>query len=262
MTILGTPQLIFNLCPRRVMMDKMSGLAVAKALSQELSWKILDLLTCSELSSSEIRKSLGASEASVTVQLEKLVDAGMVRVQDRALASRKSGRTYALTRVARSVGFPPRDYLYLSESMINSLRDSLGEDGARMLLQDIGVRIGEGAAQSLVSRTGLTKWDPTTYSKHFVAGILGEMGFQPEVVKLEKRCLVYHERNCLFEDLAVKYPGLVCDVLDRAVHEGVDRMAGTTTTRLRCRGHGDPVCEYSVKWDTSKRRKPDAVGSP
>jgi predicted ArsR family transcriptional regulator len=246
-----------------MMRDKMSGLAVAKALSQESSWKILDLLTSNELSLAEIRKSLGASGDSVRVQLERLVDAGMVSVQDRTVGSRKGMRTYALTRVARNVGFPPRDYLSLSESIINSLRDSLGEDAARMLLQDIGFRIGEGAAQSLVSRTGLTKWDPPTYSKHFVAGMLGEMGFQPEVVKLEKRCLVYHERNCLFEDLAVKYPGLVCDVLDRAVHEGIDRMAGTTTTRLKCRGHGDPVCEYSVKWDATKRtRKLDEPGSP
>jgi predicted ArsR family transcriptional regulator len=242
------------------MREKMSGLAVAKALSQELSWKILDLLTSSELSLTEIRKSLGASGDSVRVQLQRLVNAGMVSVHGRT-GSRKGARTYALTRVARSVGFPPRDYLALSESMINSLRDSLGEDAARMLLRDIGVRIGEGAAQSLVSRTGLTEWDPPTYSKHFVSGMLGDMGFQPEVVKLEKRSLVYHERTCVFEDLAVKYPGLVCDVLDRAVHEGVDRMAGTTTTRLKCRGHGDPVCEYSVKWDTSKRtRKPDETG--
>jgi predicted ArsR family transcriptional regulator len=246
-----------------MMGDKMSGLAVAKALSQELGWKILDLLTYHELSLTEIRKSLGASGASVKVQLERLVDAGMVSFQEKTVGSRKGIRTYALTRVARSVGFPPRDYLYLSESMINSLRDSLGEDGARMLLKDIGVRIGEGAARALVSRTGLTKWDPHTYSKHFVAGILDEMGFQTEVVKLEKRCLVYHERNCLFEDLAVKYPGLVCDVLDRAVHEGIDRMAGTMTTRLKCRGHGDPVCEYSIKWDTSKpTRKLEEPGSP
>jgi predicted ArsR family transcriptional regulator len=232
----------------------MSDLAVAKALSHELSWKILNLLTSNELSLTEIRTSLQVPAASIRAQLEKLVDAGMVSVQDRTLAPRRTVSTYRLTRVAKNVGFPPRDYLYLSESMINSLRDSLGEDGARMLLQDIGIRIGESAAQSLVSRTGLTKWDPPTYSQHFVVGFLGDLGFQPEVVKLERRCLVYHEHNCLFEDLAVKYPGLVCDVLDRAVHEGIDKMAGTKTTRLKCRGHGDPVCEYSVRWSTSKRR--------
>jgi predicted ArsR family transcriptional regulator len=152
------------------------------------------------------------------------------------------------------VGFPPRNYLYLSESIINNLRDSLGEEATKMLLQDIGIRIGESAVESLVSRTGLTKWDTRTYAKDFVAGTLGDMGFQPEVLKLKKRSLVYHERNCLFEDLALKYPGLVCDVLDRAVHMGIDGKTGTTTTRLRCRGHGDPVCEYSVRWNSRKQR--------
>jgi predicted ArsR family transcriptional regulator len=234
----------------------MSELTVARALSYELNWKILNLLVGSELSVTEIRKRLQVPSASVRAGLKELIDAGMVTFQNKMLASRDRVRTYSLTGIARSVGFPPRNYLYLSESMINSLRASLGEEGARMLLQDIGTRIGESAVQSLISRTGLTRWDPVTYSKHFVGGLLAEMGFNPKIVKLEKKCLVYCEHNCLFEDLATKYPGFVCDVLDIAVHEGIDRRAGTRTTRLRCKGHGDRVCEYSVKWGVETRKKP------
>jgi predicted ArsR family transcriptional regulator len=234
----------------------MSELAVARALSYELNWKILNLLAGRELSATEIRMRLHVPAASVRGSIKKLIDAGMVTVQNKTLASRNRVRTYGLTGITRSVGFPPRDYLYLSESMINSLRASLGEEGARTLLQDIGIRIGENAAQSLASRTGQTGWDPPTYSKHFVAGLLAEMGFNPEIVKLEKRRLVYCERNCLFEDLAAKYPGLVCDVLDNAVHQGIDKMAGTQTTRLMCKGHGDPVCQYSVKWSAGTTKRP------
>jgi predicted ArsR family transcriptional regulator len=235
----------------------MSKLAVARALSDELSWKILGLLTSSELTLAQIRMSLQVPTSSLKLLLDRLANAGIISVRNKALKSRRSVRTYRLTGAPKSVGFPPRDYFYLSESIINSLRDSLGENGARMLLQDIGVRIGEGAAKSLVSRTGLTEWDPSTFSKHFVGGLLAELGFQPEVVKLERRSLVYCERNCLFEDLAVKYPGLVCDVLDAAVHEGIDKMAGTRTTRLRCKGHGETVCEYSVEFASSgQKRKP------
>lgn len=232
----------------------MPDVKVAKALSSELSWKILGLLTSQELSLTGIRKQLGGPAAMVRVQLEKLLDAGIISVQKKTLASGKSVRAYGLTHIAKNVGFPPRDYLYLSESMINNLRDSLGEEAAKMLFRDIGVRIGESAGQSLIARTGLTKWDPETYSKEFVAGFLGDLGFQPEVVKSERRGVIYHEHNCLFEDLAVKYPGLVCDILDTAVHEGIDKVTGTRTTRLKCRGHGDVVCEYSVKWDTNRRR--------
>lgn len=234
----------------------MSELAVARALSHELSWKILELLERSELTLAEIRKTLRVPTVSLKTQLDKLTEAGIVSVQKQSTTPRQSTPTYRLTRSAKSVGYPPRNYMYLTEGMINSLRDSLGEDGARVLLNDIGTRIGEGAARSLVSRTGLTKCDPSTYAKHFVSGLLADMGFQPDVVKLEREGLIYNERNCLFEDLAVKYPGLVCDVLDKAVHEGIDKMAGTQTTRIRCRGHGDSVCEYSVKWNSkSPKRK-------
>jgi predicted ArsR family transcriptional regulator len=228
----------------------MSELAVARALSDELSWKILGLLERGELSLAEIRKALRIPTASLRVQLDGLIGAGIVGVRKQLSASRKNVPIYRLTRAAKSVGYPPRNYMYLSEGMINSLRDSLGEDGARVLLNDIGTRIGEGAARSLVSRTGLTKWDPSTYAKQFVSGLLADLGFQPDVVKLERERVIYNERNCLFEDLAVKYPGLVCDVLDKAVHNGIDKMAGTQTTRIRCKGHGDSVCQYSVKWNS------------
>ena len=240
---------VFKLSLDRVNGSQMSELVVAKALSDELSWKILNLLVGRELSATEIRKHLRVPAATIRGSLKQLIGAGMVAVQTKLAASRETVRTFRLTGIARSVGFPPRNYLYLSESIINSLRASLGEEGARTVLRDIGIRLGEGAAQTLVSRTGRTRWDPPTYSKHFVAGFLSEMGFNPQIIKLGKKGLVYCERNCLFEDLATKYPGLVCDVLDRAVHEGMDKMAGTRTTRLRCKGHGDPVCEYSIKWN-------------
>jgi predicted ArsR family transcriptional regulator len=237
----------------------MSELAVARALSHELSWKILALLERGELSLTGIRKELRAPTASLRVQLDRLNEAGIVSVRKQLNSSRRNVPIYRLTRAAKSVGYPPRNYMYLSEGMINSLRDSLGEDGARVLLNDIGTRIGEGAVRSLVSRTGLTKWDPSTYAKHFVSGLLADMGFQPDVVKLEREGLIYNERNCLFEDLAVKYPGLVCDVLDKAVHRGIDKMASTKTARIRCKGHGDSVCEYSVKWNSksAKMKPPD-----
>jgi predicted ArsR family transcriptional regulator len=88
-----------------------------------------------------------------------------------------------------------------------------------------------------------------------VSSFLGEMGFKPEVVKVGRESVLYQEQNCLFEDLATKYPGLVCDVLDEAVHEGVDKMSNTQTSRLKCKGHGDPVCEYLVKWRTTTQEK-------
>ncbi len=231
----------------------MSEVAVAKALSSDISWKILDLLMANELGEPEISKSLSIQRSLVKPYMVKLVQSGMVTEQEKVLRSGKVVRNYRISAKSKSIGYPPRNYLYLSEALINSLRRSLGEDGARMLLRDMGIRIGGDVAQALVSRAKLTKWDPGTYAQHFVKGFLAEMGFHPKVVRVGRNQVVYQERNCLFEDLAVKYPGLVCDVLDEAVHEGIDRLGGMKTIRLKCKGHGDPICEYRVRWLVSVR---------
>lgn len=236
----------------------MTELVVASALSDELSWRVLELLTGKELTAREIQSSLGTPATSIKANLQKLVDAGIV--SGRSLTSRgRKVYTYRLTGTSKAIGFPPRNYFYLSEAVINSLRGSLGESGARMVLRDMGIRMGEGVAQSFISRMKPAEWNPRTYASHFVNGFLAEMGFHPKVVKIDKDRLIYQEHNCLFEDLAKKYPGVICDVLDEAVHEGVDKLANTKTIRLKCKGHGDPFCQYSVTWrkglHTKKPRK-------
>lgn len=150
--------------------------------------------------------------------------------------------------------FPYRNYMYLSESLINTLRVSLGEESSRMLLHDMGILMGEDVGKGLISRTDSTKWDPDTYAEHFVKGLLEELHFYPKMVGAGRNQIVYEERNCLFEDLALKYPGLMCDILDVAVHEGIDKALGDMkTTRLACKGHGDPACRYRVAWPKNAR---------
>jgi predicted ArsR family transcriptional regulator len=228
--------------------------AVAEALSSDVSWKILDLLMVKELGEREISRSLRIPTRLVRLYIAKLVQVGIATEQERTLRSGRVLRSYRVSGTAKSIGFPPRNYLYLSEALINGLRSSLGPDGARVLLRDVGIRIGEDVGHTLDSRTKLATKDPSTYAQHFVNGFLTEIGFQPKVVRVGRDHVVYQERNCLFEDLAVKCPGLVCDALDEAVHEGIDRLGGTKTTRLKCRGHGDPVCEYRVQWLASARK--------
>lgn len=227
---------------------------MARALSSEVSWRILDLLMADQSGVPEISRALDTQPEAVELHLEKLLEAGIVAAQEKTLPSGEVTLVYRLTGVGRSVGFPPRNYLFMSEALINSLRSSLGEDGARVTLRDMGIHIGENAAQALLSRTKPTKWDPATYAEHFVNGLMREMGFYPMLVRVGRDRVVYQERNCLFQDLAVKSPGLVCDILDEAVHEGFDKsLGGMKSIRLKCKGHGDPVCEFRVQWGASPR---------
>jgi predicted ArsR family transcriptional regulator len=84
---------------------------------------------------------------------------------------------------------------------------------------------------------------------HLLAG----MKIYPRVVSVGRGKVVYEERNCLFQELASELPGLVCDVLDEGMHEGLDRKLGVKTTRESCKGHGDPVCRFCVTWKNARR---------
>jgi predicted ArsR family transcriptional regulator len=101
-----------------------------------------------------------------------------------------------------------------------------------------------------------------TFKEYFVKEFLAQMGFYPKIVAFGKNHLVYEERNCLFQDLAIKYPGLVCDTLDEAVHEGLHKKLGTSVVRLKCKGHGDPVCMYRAEWHGAQEKAHNGALTP
>ena len=206
-----------------------------------------------ELEAGEISRSLGIRPALAKRYLKVLADSNLVDVRQETSSSGEIKSIYKLVGTGVSIGFPPRNYLFLSEAIINGLRSSLGEDGARTLLYDIGLRIGEDLAHTLSSRTRVTSWGPQAYVDHFVKGLLQEMETYPKVIKVGRRQAVYVQLNCPLQDLASKYPGFVCDVLDKALRKGMDRKLGSMETKvLKCKGHGDPVCRFAVQWRPEK----------
>ena len=231
----------------------MGKIIVAKALSSEVSWKILDLLMTDEVGEVEIGGALNLELSVVRHHLERLVEAGIIAAREKTLPSGEGMIVYDLTSIDKSGRLPTRNYLYLSEALIKGLERSLGEDSARVVLHDIGVRMGEDVVKTIRSRVRIPKWDPRTYGEHFVKNLFVEMESQPKIIKVGRRRLMYELLNCPFAALAEKNPGLVCDVLDEAFHEGIDRkLRGMSSNRLACKGHGDPTCKFSVEWDEGR----------
>ena len=223
---------------------------VARALSTELSWRMLELLVAGSRTKKEIGSALAISDRAVSDHLEDLVDAGMVKGVQPVDGDQDTAR-FELVQKETSVGFPPRSYQLLSDALIGSLVTSLGEEGAQAVLKDMGLHIGSSLGESIFPAGGTEGKGPKDYESKVVEKFLKDMQTFPRVVASGPRSLTYETRNCLFHELAVKYPGLVCDVLDTAIHDSIDKKAGATSKRLQCVGHGDQVCRYKLTWDSS-----------
>lgn len=222
---------------------------MAKALSSEISWKILEILMRKELEEKEIISHVGFPPALVKLHLRKLIESGILVAKEKTLPNGKETTLYGLASTHKSIEVPPRNYLFLCDALINYLTVSLGDDAAKTVLRDMGIRIVEDIGHSLRSKTSFTEWAPRNYADVVIKGLLVDMQTYPKVIKVEEDRVIYQQKNCPFEELSVKYPTLMCDVLDEAVHEGLDKkLGGMKTVRLKCRAHGDPVCKFHVNW--------------
>ena len=224
----------------------MPNVVLARAFSSEDRWKVLDLLMTGDLSESQIRRALGLNAPSLRGHLEELVNARLVEVHRRKLPSGREEAVYRIARSAQSLVFPPRKYEGLSEALIEGLISSLGEESARLVIRDIGLKLGERVGHSLLANTASTELSMDGYAELVVGGLLRSQGAYPRVVSRKGSELVYEQYNCQFQELAAKMPGLMCDVMDEAVHEGLDRALKVKTTRLTCMGHGDVGCRFRV----------------
>ena len=173
------------------------------------------------LSEAEIRKALRVSARSLKPHLAELVDTRLVDVLHQKLPSGKEVVVYRIASSAQTLGFPPRKYEDLSEALLMGLISSLGEKSARLVIRDIGLKLGEQMGHSLLADTDSATFTMKEYGELFINRLLTAEGAYPQILSQKRSELVYEQFNCPFQELAAKMPGLMCDVMDEAVHEGL-----------------------------------------
>lgn len=224
----------------------MAETTLARAFTSEVRWKILDLLMANQLTESQIGKALGITVRAVKANIIELVNARLVEVQHEKLRSGREVVVYRIASSSRTLGFPPRSYDYLSEALINGLVSSLGVKSARVVLRDIGFKLGVEMGRSLLANTDSKTLTMKEYGNLLIRDLLAAQRTYPRILSQKNTEIVYEQFNCPFQELAEKMPGLFCDVLDSAVHQGLDRALGVRTTRYACKGHGDSACRFRV----------------
>jgi len=220
--------------------------------------QILRLLYRGPLSVEEMAKKLDLQPITIRHHLQSLMEAGIVEChEERSGTAGRPKAYYSVAKTAPSTSFPKRQYQILSESLINSIIEEFGINKTKALLKKIGTSMGEFAVKTLGSEHNIKSWSPKDYETYMIRGYFEEEGAEPEMLEATDNKIVYRLHNCLFQELSVKMPEIMCDVLHESFHEGVMKAIGKDLKidRATCMGHGDPYCEHVCVWSHAPKKK-------
>jgi len=213
--------------------------------------QILRLLYRKPLSVEEIAKELELQAITIRHHLQALVEAGIVEChEERSGLAGRPRAYYSIAKTHSATSFPKRQYQALSESLIEGMISELGTEKAKSFLRNLGMRMGENAIRKLESEYNITSWSPRNYEKYVVREYFEKEGAAPEVLETNNKGVIYRLHNCLFQEISVKKPEIMCDVLHDSFHQGVAKAIGKNLkiNRSTCMGHGDPYCEQVCVW--------------
>jgi len=110
--------------------------------------------------------------------------------------------------------------------------------------------MGEGIIKRLEVENEIVEWSLKDYERLFINGYLKESGGEPEIVEVNDEGIIYRVHNCVFFELALRMPELVCEVIHEGFHEGISNALDKKVkiSRLTCMGAGDPYCEHLCDW--------------
>jgi len=223
-----------------------------RTLSSSARQRILACLTRGPRDVEAIAQEVRLKPTTVRYHLLSLMRLGLVEAHQELQELERAGRPKILYRLGEkqvSLTFPKRQYLSLVDALIGHLQGSLDSERVNEIFTAIGKEQGRDVAFDLTLKNDVERWTPDLFCKYYI-DFLREYGVQPELVQRTSREIVYRTYNCPFKEMAIKYPKLICDILDQAFHDSVCRSMDprVRSRRIKCVAHGEPYCEHSVEW--------------
>jgi len=222
-----------------------------RALSSRSRLDILRLLYRDSLSVDQIAEKLGLQPITVRHHLQSLVESDFVEaIEERAGTVGRPKIYYKLVKEPPLVSYPRRGYMMLNSFLVSTLRSTLGENQVKKILRKAGLDMGENTAKRLEMEYEVKDWTPKIFENFFVKDYLEKMGAEPEIVEVTDKKIIYRMHNCLFFEMAVKTPEIMCDVLHESFHEGLTKTLSKDLkiTHQTCMARGKPYCELLVEW--------------
>lgn len=230
--------------------------AAYQGLGSDVRLGILRELLKGDSGVAELSAAVGVQPVTVRYHLQVLIGEGLVE----RLRSRREGDVgrppirYRLRAGSLVQGFPPRQYGMLAEVLLGILEGTLDSTQREEALEAAGREVGRRLVDRTEQDESVPTWTPEAFVRHYLDRVLVGMGLLTVVVDQTEDTVQYRALNCPFQEMAVAHPEMICDHLDEGFHKGVAKGlgAGVRHERLACIGHGDPYCEYRVRWPKKK----------
>ncbi len=217
---------------------------VCKVLSTRARRKILDiLLNEGPMELKEIAKRLGLREVTLRHHLMLMEQAGLITSFE--VSGGAPGRPKRKYKVRKSAyldaSFPKRQYLLLSDHLIDTLIEMSGKEEAKRLLRLVGKRFGEEIVSNVRNRKERGKISVNDL-KEYIIPALAELGSAPSLYTEESGVVGIKLSNCIFYELALKYPDVICEGHLSLFQVIADSLGGYKAHQETCMAKGDEFC--------------------
>jgi predicted ArsR family transcriptional regulator len=221
-----------------------------KALSNKSRLEILRLLYKHPMSVEEIAEKVNLQPITVRHHLRILEEFGLITQKE--FRTGEAGRPtmkYEVVKRMPLISFPKRQYLTLSSFFIKVTDFLLGKK-ALEVFKKVGFEMGLSAIKKLKAEHDIEEWTLEAFKKFFVEKYLEEVGAEPEFIEVTNTKIAYKLHNCIFFELALDKPEIVCDILHESFNKGVGEGLGGKAKfiRTKCLARGDDYCEHICEW--------------
>ncbi len=226
---------------------------VGKAMGNSLRLQILEELVKGPRTLEELSNCTKLKSESILHHIRILQQVGLVE-EFEPIRKGGPGRPYSrykLTGKMVKIQYPQRNYAMLAEILLQQLSNPANKKDVKSKFRQIGDATGKAMASEFVSEYRDKKWDMENLRKYFVEEYVKNLGLQPDVVYSDESKLHFRLYNCLYLEIARKYPEEIC-----AMSEGLlgGFLSGikmpSEFNQTKCLACGDDCCEYIIKAKT------------
>ena len=193
------------------------------------------------LTASEVAARFGVHRTVARAHLERLAELGLVETGTRRRAGGgRPAKTYRATAVAVEAVVPARRYERLARLLLELVEREVGGARAKGVARALGREQGERAAAAAAAAG-----EPPRLPPGEVVRLLNEAGYEARLAA-DGRAPVIEIRNCVYRELAARYPDVVCS-FDQGMLLGMLGASPESYRRTSALCQGDPVCRHEFR---------------